>query len=152
MAEYFFDLSKADQREALEFGRAETGRPAHLFEKDIWAVWILRALFASPLSADLTFKGGTSLSKVYKVIGRFSEDNVNAPMIRECLESNPIGIEDGLRHVKWCAMMCPRLRLLRELMSETAGIWIALDHNEAHRARQMLDEVYGERNFLAHMA
>jgi hypothetical protein len=74
VAEYFFDLSKEDQREALEYGRAETGRPAHLLEKDVWVVWTLRTLFESPLSADLTFKGGTSLSKVYKVIDRFSED------------------------------------------------------------------------------
>ncbi|MFT4102564.1 MAG: nucleotidyl transferase AbiEii/AbiGii toxin family protein [Burkholderiaceae bacterium] len=74
MAEDFFDLSKKDQREALEHGRAESGRPAHLLEKDVWVVWTLRALFESPLSALLTFKGGTSLSKVYKVIDRFSED------------------------------------------------------------------------------
>ena len=74
MAEYFFDLSEQDRREALEYGRAETGRPAHLLEKDVWAVWTLRTLFESPLAADLTFKGGTSLSKVYKVIDRFSED------------------------------------------------------------------------------
>ncbi|MES2237846.1 nucleotidyl transferase AbiEii/AbiGii toxin family protein [Thiobacillus sp.] len=74
MAESFFALSKKDQHEALEHGRAETGRPAHLLEKDVWVVWTLRALFESPLSADLTFKGGTSLSKVYKVIDRFSED------------------------------------------------------------------------------
>lgn len=38
-------------------------------------MWTLRTLFeAAPLAADLTFKGGTSLSKVYKVIDRFSED------------------------------------------------------------------------------
>nr|WP_231494539.1 nucleotidyl transferase AbiEii/AbiGii toxin family protein [Bordetella petrii] len=74
MDEYFFDLSKTDQRNVLEYGRAEAGRPAHLLEKDIWVVWTLRALFASPLAAHLTFKGGTSLSKVYKVIDRFSED------------------------------------------------------------------------------
>lgn len=74
MAEYFFDLSEQDRREALEYGRAETGRPAHLLEKDVWVVWALRALFESPLATDLTFKGGTSLSKVYKVIDRFSED------------------------------------------------------------------------------
>lgn len=54
MAEYFFDLSKEDQREALEYGRAETGRPAHLLEKDVWVVWTLRTLFESPLAADLT--------------------------------------------------------------------------------------------------
>ena len=32
-------------------------------------------------------------------------DNVNAPMIKEWLDANPVGIEDGLRHDKWCAMM-----------------------------------------------
>lgn len=74
MAESFFTLSEKDQRDALEYARTESGRPAHLLEKDIWVVWALRALFESPLSADLTFKGGTSLSKVYKIIDRFSED------------------------------------------------------------------------------
>lgn len=74
MAESFFDLSKADQREALEYARAQSNRPAHLLEKDIWVVWALHALFDSPLTDDLTFKGGTSLSKVYKIIDRFSED------------------------------------------------------------------------------
>ena len=74
MADYFFDLGQDDQREGLEYARARTGRPTHLLEKDLWVVWTLRALFDSPLSADLTFKGGTSLSKVYKIINRFSED------------------------------------------------------------------------------
>lgn len=74
MTEYFFSLDEKDRREALEHGRAETGRPAHLLEKDVWVVWVLRTLFESQLGTDLTFKGGTSLSKVYKVIDRFSED------------------------------------------------------------------------------
>lgn len=74
MAESFFNLTEQDRREALEYGRAKTGRPAHLLEKDIWVVWALGALFQSSLAADLTFKGGTSLSKIYKVIDRFSED------------------------------------------------------------------------------
>ncbi len=74
MAEYFFGLSEDDRREALEYARDQTGRPAHLLEKDVWVVWTLRALFGSPLAADLTFKGGTSLSKAYKIIDRFSED------------------------------------------------------------------------------
>lgn len=74
MAEYFFDLSDNDRREVLEQVRPQTGRPSHLLEKDVWVVWILRALFESPLTADLTFKGGTSLSKAYKIIDRFSED------------------------------------------------------------------------------
>lgn len=74
MAEHFFSLSQEDRREALEHARARSGRPAHLLEKDIWVVWALCALFDSPSASDLTFKGGTSLSKAYRIIDRFSED------------------------------------------------------------------------------
>ena len=75
-------------------------------------------------------------------------DNVNAPMIREWLEANPIGIEDGLRHDKWCAMMWPRLRLLHELLADHGSFWMTLDENEIQRARSMLDEIFGEENFI----
>ena len=68
-------------------------------------------------------------------------DNVNAPMIKEWLDSNPVGIEDGLRHDKWCAMMWPRLRLLHELLAEHGSLWVTLDDNEVHRARERLDEI-----------
>ena len=74
MTERFFALTTEDQREVLEQARARTDRPTHLLEKDVWVVWALGALFESPLAADLTFKGGTSLSKAYKIIDRFSED------------------------------------------------------------------------------
>ena len=76
-------------------------------------------------------------------------DNVNAPMIKEWLNSNPIGIEDGLHHDKWCAMMWSRLRLLHELLSDEGSIWIPLCDNEMHRAREVLDEIFGEENFVA---
>jgi adenine-specific DNA-methyltransferase len=76
-------------------------------------------------------------------------DNVNAPMIREWLESNPIGIEDGLRHDKWCAMMWPRLRLLHELLSDEGSFWMTLDDNEIQAGRALLDEVFGPEKFIA---
>jgi hypothetical protein len=74
VSEAFLKLSRDDQREVLELAREKTDRPTHLLEKDVWVVWTLGALFDSPLSTDLTFKGGTSLSKAYKIIDRFSED------------------------------------------------------------------------------
>lgn len=74
MAEVFLTLNQKDQREVLEIVRGKTQRPTLLLEKDVWAVWTLGALFDSPVGNDLTFKGGTSLSKAYKVIDRFSED------------------------------------------------------------------------------
>ena len=76
-------------------------------------------------------------------------DNVNSPMIREWLNDNPIGIDDGLRHDKWCAMMWPRLRLLYELLAETGVLFVSIDDNETHRLRLMLDEAFGEERFVA---
>lgn len=74
MADAFLQLSADDRREALEVAASRSGRPAHLLEKDVWVVWSLSALFASPLGDKLVFKGGTSLSKAYRAIRRFSED------------------------------------------------------------------------------
>ncbi len=74
MADAFLALSAEDRREALAVASAATGRPVHLLEKDVWVVWVLDVLFTSPFGSDLVFKGGTSLSKAYGVIGRFSED------------------------------------------------------------------------------
>lgn len=49
--------------------------PFEIIEKDYWVVWVLERLFSlDKLKSYLTFKGGTSLSKIYGVIDRFSED------------------------------------------------------------------------------
>ena len=73
MAE-FFELSASERLEALAYAANASGRPPHLLEKDVWVVWSLRHLFAAPYAPHLVFKGGTSLSKAYGVIQRFSED------------------------------------------------------------------------------
>lgn len=70
----FFSLSRKDQLEALNAVADKTGVPPHLLEKDIWVVWSLKQLFTGPFAEHLVFKGGTSLSKAYGVIHRFSED------------------------------------------------------------------------------
>jgi adenine-specific DNA-methyltransferase len=76
-------------------------------------------------------------------------DNVNSPIMKEWLTTNPVDGEDMLRHDKWLCMMWPRLVLLRELLSEKGSIWITLDDNEVHRARMVLDEIFGAENFVA---
>ncbi len=70
----FFELPREDQREALLVAAERSGRPLHLLEKDVWVVWALHHLFTGPHAQHLVFKGGTSLSKAYGVIRRFSED------------------------------------------------------------------------------
>ncbi len=74
MAEAFLQLPFGDRHEVLSVAADQSGRPAHLFEKDVWVVWALAALYGSALGEHLVFKGGTSLSKAYGVIRRFSED------------------------------------------------------------------------------
>jgi hypothetical protein len=70
----FFQLSVTERREALDAAADTSGLLPHLLEKDIWVVWSLRHVFAGPYANHLVFKGGTSLSKAYGVIRRFSED------------------------------------------------------------------------------
>jgi len=70
----YFLLSNQDKVDALETAASILGRPSDLLEKDIWVVWTLGALFESDIGDHLVFKGGTSLSKAYKAIDRFSED------------------------------------------------------------------------------
>lgn len=65
------------ERRVLAFQQvdAEMGLQALSVEKDFWVCWTLRELFAVPdVGSHLTFKGGTSLSKAWKLIERFSED------------------------------------------------------------------------------
>ena len=54
---------------------ARLALPAAAVEKDFWVCWLLRLVFSDPeLGGHLVFKGGTSLSKVFGLIQRFSED------------------------------------------------------------------------------
>jgi len=71
----FVLLRDKDKRAYFEVAAADLNVMPQLIEKDFWVCWILKILFALPESGShLTFKGGTSLSKCYDVIRRFSED------------------------------------------------------------------------------
>ena len=52
----------------------KTGLPVQAVEKDLWVTVVLQMVFTLPIADHLVFKGGTSLSKVWNVIRRFSED------------------------------------------------------------------------------
>lgn len=71
----FLDLSADDRREACRQAELRMRLRATSIEKDFWICWTLRELFALPdIGTRLTFKGGTSLSKCWRLIERFSED------------------------------------------------------------------------------
>lgn len=76
-------------------------------------------------------------------------DNVNSPLMQTWLSENgPVDNEDLERHDKWLCMMWPRLQLLKELLSEDGAIFVSIDDNEQHNLRLMMDEIFGENNFL----
>ena len=75
-------------------------------------------------------------------------DNVNSPMMRDWL-GKVVDRDDLTRHDKWCCMMLPRLKLLRELLRDDGAIFVSIDDNEVHRLRCLMDEVFGEENFIA---
>jgi adenine-specific DNA-methyltransferase len=75
-------------------------------------------------------------------------DNVNSPMMQDWL-GRVVDREDLTRHDKWCCMMMPRLKLLRELLRDDGAIFVSTDDNEVHHLRCLLDEIFGEGNFVA---
>jgi adenine-specific DNA-methyltransferase len=75
-------------------------------------------------------------------------DRVNSPMIKEWL-GKEVAKDDLTRHDKWLCMMVPRLKLLRELLTDDGSVFVSIDHNEEHHLRAMLDEIFGEGNFVA---
>jgi hypothetical protein len=74
MDESYFTLSAEDRLASLEVAATQSGRGGRLLEKDVMVVWAIDGLFGSEVGEHLVFKGGTSLSKGYGVIKRFSED------------------------------------------------------------------------------
>ncbi len=70
----FLTLTDAQRRTVFEQTAAKIKLPVAAIEKDFWVTEILNILFSLPYADKMVFKGGTSLSKVWGVIRRFSED------------------------------------------------------------------------------
>lgn len=77
-------------------------------------------------------------------------DAVNDPKILKWL-GQVVGKEgeDLSRHDKWLCMMYPRLKLLHRLLDPTGVIFVSLDENEISHFRLLMNEIFGESNFLA---
>ena len=72
--------------------------------------------------------------------------------MREWLKSaSPVDGEDLERHDKWLCMMWPRLHLLKELLADDGVIFVSIDDNEQHHLRMLMDEIFGERNFVTNI-
>jgi adenine-specific DNA-methyltransferase len=79
-------------------------------------------------------------------------DNLTQPQFKEWI-GQVVGKEeeDACRHDKWCCMMYPRLQLLKELLRDDGAIFVSIDDNEVANLRALMDEVFGEHNFVANI-
>lgn len=77
-------------------------------------------------------------------------DNVNHPKIKKWL-GEVVGneSEDLTRHDKWLCMMYPRLTMLHRLLDDKGFVFISLDDNEIHSIKYILNEIFGQKNFVA---
>lgn len=96
----YTDLTEVQQQELLRQANIATRIAKKNIEKDWWVIQVLKAIFALPYAEHLSFKGGTSLSKAWKVIARFSED-IDIAISREYLgfagELSRTQVSDKLR-------------------------------------------------------
>ncbi len=72
--ETFYKLNTARKQAIFNLAAVQTGLPESAIEKDWWVTMVLKAIFSLPYANHIVFKRGTSLSKGWKLIDRFSED------------------------------------------------------------------------------
>ena len=90
----FYKLSESDKLEIFTNVTYTTGLPEFAVEKDWWVVRTLEAVFQTQIAPHVVFKGGTSLSKAWQLISRFSED------IDLALDKKFLGFSDELNRKK----------------------------------------------------
>ena len=117
----FIDLRESAQRDFIRNYSAKTNIPEQVIEKDWWVCSVLRALFSLPSAPATSFKGGTSLSKCWDLVSRFSED-IDIAITREYLGySGPLSktqVSDKLRRAA-CTFVREQLQYqLRDKMIE----------------------------------
>ena len=86
----FYLLDNKVKQGIFEQISAQSAIPAYAVEKDWWVVQTLRLIFQMEIAPNIIFKGGTSLSKSWNIIDRFSED------IDLALDRSYLGFEQDL--------------------------------------------------------
>ena len=74
-------------------------------------------------------------------------DRVDSPLIAQWFQQE-VKADDLERHDKWACMIYPRLKLIWELLANTGVLFVHIDDNEMHNLRAILDEIFGERNWI----
>ena len=118
MSNRFLALSTQDRKLAFDNAALSLHLNAVILEKDFWVSWLLGLLFAQPeLAPFLVFKGGTSLSKVFGVIDRFSED-IDLCLVPEFVGADASGFDALTSRVKRDAAVLEMQRLCADKVQQ----------------------------------
>ena len=154
-------LTPTQRAELYRAASQQLGMGEVIIEKDFWVCWTLRELFALPgIGEHLIFKGGTSLSKVWRAISRFSED-IDVSLSREWLGfvgvRDPEGATSGKKQrerIDSLALACakkieteilPALRARATAALGDEGWSIAIDADDSQTLRFIYPSDLGER-------
>lgn len=150
----FLQLDSLQRTRAINEAAARRSVAPIIVEKDFWVCWMLSVLYESPFANSLVFKGGTSLSKVFGAINRFSE-GIDLSVSTEFLELAEPGGHSRSQSNKWmsraeaaCAeaareTFLPKLEQLVEttlepLKEKTAQKWLEFLIDEASNSPVIL--------------
>ena len=106
LVDRFLQLPETDRKAILDKAAQKLGKSPNLLEKDVWVCWTLEKLSNMPEVPSLAFKGGTSLSKAFDAIARFSED-VDVTLDRRALdpELDPFTASSKTQAKKICTQL-----------------------------------------------
>lgn len=133
MKEKFFNLPKKMQKDILIGAQNNLDFPPNIIEKDLWICAVLNQLFTLPI--PMVFKGGTSLSKGFGLIDRFSEDidvTIDYRFLSPKLDLSKSISKNALKNES---------RELKEKLLQFVKN-VVLPHLEAHLARQFTNESF----------
>ena len=142
----WFSLSDTDQKAVFDQTAAQHGVPATAVEKDLWVTIVLQAIYNTTIGPHVVFKGGTSLSKAWGLISRFSED------IDLALDRKFLGFEGELSNSQIrklrkesCAFVenvfCAELQMTLTALG-AKNFNIKVEAHEAHDTDPLTIEVY----------
>lgn len=112
-------MSVAEQRTVIEQASIRKSLPKQAVEKDLWVTAALQILFGLPCAESLVFKGGTSLSKVWGLINRFSED-IDLALDRNLWELDGDLTKKGVKKLRKASSLFVRDELCHQLREAVA--------------------------------
>ena len=128
----YANLNSEQKLSVLNQVNVKNGQDLQTIEKDWWVTQVLRVLFSQPYAEHLSFKGGTSLSKAWNIIERFSED-IDIAISREYLgfagELSRTQVSDKLRRAA-CSFV--REKMQNDVREGLVAMGIAPENFSVH--------------------